>query len=411
MRHILLCGAATAAMAVAGSQAAAQAARPISEAPAEGRWVTNVHLLYRHLGPADAQAPGLDALAPPFRTLATNRWIRPDQVPDDLRRRPLSAITVVAVEIDPEGRATECRVLRASGEPRLDRLACEQISARETSRALYAGPGRPIASRWTVGIGWETLDRERGQSAFVSAVPVHAAPPPPPPPPPPGAGPYWPPLNWEGHLRPESLPSIQAMFPAPARRRQGTVGVVLAQSAAGGITSCIVASSSGDPVLDRAGCAAARRLDLRYREPCTYCSVAPMPLEIVWRRRGGSHIRPPLLPPWTSEAALPMPRDPADSRAATRYPQRPFELLDVGAADLAGIDLSKAYRPGIFLRVEADMDGRVRSCVVSYTSGIAALDEQLCRLARQRLRLAPVVDVFGDPARAEVPVFARIRRF
>ncbi|MEA3041129.1 MAG: hypothetical protein QOC65_618 [Sphingomonadales bacterium] len=410
MRHILLCGAAAAAMGVAATQAAGQAARPIPEAPAEGRWVTNVHLLYWHHDRADAPARGLEALDPPVRTLARNWWIRPDQVPDDLRRRPLSAITVLAVEIDPEGRATDCRVLRPSGEPRLDRLACEQISARETIRALYAGPGRPIASRWTVGIGWETLDRERGQSAFLSTPPAPPAPPPPPPPPR-GAAPNWPQLDWQGHLRPASLPSIQAMFPAAARRRQGTVGVELTQTAAGGITACTVASSSGDPVLDQAGCTAAQRLDLRYSDPCIYCSGAPMPLEIVWHRRGGSHIRPPLLPAWAPETAPPMPRDPADTRTATRYPQRPFELLDVSVADLAGIDLGKPYRPGISLRVEPDMEGRVRRCVVSYTSGIAALDAQLCYLARQRLRLAPVVDVFGDQVRAEVAVFARIRRF
>jgi TonB family protein len=407
VRHLLLAGVAGAAVALAATQAVAQ---PAAQAPIEGRWVTNVHLLYWHLGPADSPARRLEDVEPRLRTIATNWWIRPTDIPEDLRSRPLSAITVIALDIDPAGLATDCRLLRTSGEPRLDRLACTRISARETISPLYSGPGRPIASRWTVAIGWETLPRGGGQSAFASAPPAPPAPPPPPPPPP-GAAPIWPQLTWRGHLRPASLPTIQSMFPSRARRREGIVGLELGQTPAGGITTCTVASGSGDTVLDEAACVAARQLDLRYTEPCNFCSDAPMPLEIVWRRRGGSHIRPPLLPPWTSDAVPPMPRDPADTRTAIRFPQRPYEHLNVTPGDLAGIDLARPYRSWIPLRVEPDMQGRVRSCSPDFSSGIAALDARLCNLARQRLRVQPATDVFGDQVRAKVTVYARIIRF
>ncbi len=87
---------------------------------------------------------------------------------------------------------------------------------------------------------------------------------------------------------------------------------------------------------------------------------------------------------------------------------------DVGGTDLvqiAGEILSSDYpkdlrERGIGGRVEilftVGADGRVKSCTVTRSSGVAELDQLTCRLITQRFRYRPSTDRFGHPIADEV---------
>ena len=402
LRSLLLCGAAALALA-APAQAQAQPPAPRLAAPApadpEGRWETAVWELDQSIEPADGPATDLTAMTRELTRWRSARGIAPEDVPEALRRRPFSAFTVVAVDVDDTGTVSGCRVLRPSGEPRLDRLACERLAALPGYRPLYVGPGRRAAARWTYAIGFETLERGRGLSAFGPAPPS----PPPPPPPPNGAG-EWPRFEHAGELRAAALPGIQAMFPVGARRREGLVSLDLVTTAEGGIVECRVGVGSGDAALDQAACAAARQLDLRYEWPSIYGGRDTLPLQVVWRRSGGSHVRLPLLTPWQTRSA-PLPRDPADPRTAVRMESNVPLRLQLIAQDLAGVEPLFPRSPYAYLSIKTDRTGRVRQCAVEQSTRLPALDARLCRIAGQRLAPAPRRDVFGDPVDASRRVY------
>lgn len=398
---LLLCGAAAIAFAV---PAEAQSPQPPAAAPEESRWETGVYELYRSIEPAEGPARDLGTIATRLTRWRPAPGIAASDVPDDLRRRPFSAFTIVSVEVDRAGAVTGCRVLRPSGQPRLDRLACERLRRLEGYAPLYVGPGHPAEAHWTYAIGFETIERGRGLSAFQPA--------PPSPPPPPPSSDYigqWPRFGHAGELRPAALPGIQAMFPSGARRREGTVSLDLVTTREGGIVECRIGVGSGDQALDQAACAAARQLDLRYEWPNLYAGRKSLPLQVVWRRAGGSHIRPPLLMPWQTRSA-PMPRDPADPRTATHREREPLPEVTLTAQDLAGVQPLFPRSPYAFVGIDTDARGRIRQCRLEQPTGLPALDARLCRIVRARLVPAPRMDVFGDPTEGTTRVYIRFPR-
>lgn len=397
MRSILLCGVAALALAApAAAQPPGPRASARAPAPPEERFETNVYELDQSIVPADDPGPDLAQVATRLTRWRPARGIAPADLPEDLQRRPFSAVAVVSVDVDAAGTVTGCRVLRPSGEPRLDRLACDRLTRLQGYAPLFVGPGRPVDARWIYAIGFETVERGSGLSAFQPASPS-----PPPPPPSPDRVGQWPRFDYGAELRPAALPAIQAMFPVNARRRAGTVSLDLVATREGGIVECRIGVGSGDAALDEAACRAARQLDLRYGWPNLYAGRMTMPLQVVWRRAGGSHIRLPLLPPWL-ERVPPLPRDPADPRTATHAARAPMLRLVLTAQDLAG---SQLYPRSSYVAVRTDQAGRVRQCAVVHPTRLPGLDSRLCRIVRERLRAAPRTDVFGDPAEAEQRVW------
>lgn len=395
MRKVLLCGAAAIAL-CAPVAADAQVRRPPAPAPAprSDLWSTSIYLLDSQRVTADTPRVEAAGYIVPRQARDPVSWIRPEDVPEDLRRRAFAVVTIIELEIDAAGRITACNPLMRSEEPRLLDLACRLAAERLTVRPMYVGPGRPVASRWKLTIAWQNWQPGVGELTFFPPAPIA-----PPPPPPPGAFDRgWPRLGWSPFLAPIALPPIQSLFPAAARRGEGKVSLDLLATPQAGITGCSVAVSSGDPALDEAACRIARTLDLRYRQPCEYCSEAPLPLQVVWNRRGGSHIRLPLLPSYYAADWPNPPRDPADSRTATRFDaaQEPLRLT------LAGVNFS-ALPPGAprprFVRGELQVSaqGRATRCTLSNSTGDRASDVRLCRMLMRRPQPART-DVFGDPA-------------
>lgn len=203
----------------------------------------------------------------------------------------------------------------------------------------------------------------------------------------------WPRLSWGGGFEPAALPRIQADFPAAARR-DGTVSLDLVVTPESGVGECVIGVGSGDAALDAASCAVARRIELVYSRPCEHCPSANVPLRIVWRRRGGSHIRFPLPLPRLGEAPL---MDPADTR--TRDARRPFPVplaFAVTPEDYRGIGDRKITNRRFIAGVAVGADGRPQSCRPRISTGSPAVDQRSCELILHRARYRPQTDVFGD---------------
>lgn len=319
-------------------------------------------------------------------------WITPADLPEELRTRPLDSTTQLLLDIDPGGRATRCRIVAPSVDPRLDSLACALLPRRGTFEPAYLGPGRPVAGRWLMTVRWDVKSVEDREAEALYAPPAVGFPPPVP------GSTTWPRLAWSQHVRPEALPPIQADYPAAARGREGVVSLELTMSGPEGITGCTVGVSAGDAALDEAACRIARRLELRYDDACGVCFDDPLPLQIVWRARG-SHIRLPLLSPGRDGRTAPLPRDPADDRTTTFYQWQPQPLaFTFSRDDFRSLPIGSLTNRRPTAELSVDSDGRVTACRLARSTGEAAVDARICQLLQERQRYRPGTDVFGEPA-------------
>jgi len=316
--------------------------------------------------------------------------VLPDDIPADLLRSRLETETVLAVEIAANGSFADCRAIAPSAVPRLDRIACDSIARRGRFRPFYSAPGRPGSALWEIRVRLDVTDQPP-PIFFVPAAPAAGGDVPPRP------GP-WPRLYWQSPFELAAVPGIQNRFPAAAAV-DGMVSLDLLVSAANGIESCVVGVSSGDRALDTAACEVARTVSLLYPRPCETCWGGTVPLQVVWRRRGGSHIRYPL--PMEGDSAArdrAQVRDPADTRTLTAYrfyPQ-PLPFL-LGRSDYRGIRDRTMNSTEFRGSLDIDASGRVSVCRALGATGNPAIERRTCELIVRRARAEPRTDVFGNP--------------
>ena len=401
MRKALLVGAAALALltAAAGS---AQPPRPAASPPAgrNAEWTTGIYQLSWRRVPADWPRPDSGGgWVLPATPLSNAGWIVPEDLPVEYRRRAFSSATVIELEIDALGLNRACNILMAGREAELAQLACRRALDRVQDGPYYTAPGRPVATRLQLSIAFET-SRVGAETVYRAPPPWTPGPPAPPASPPPirrlpveQPGPR---LDWPGHVTVASLPQTQSMFPAAARRRQGRVSLDLQFNQRDGITGCTVVESARDAALDAEACRIARTLDLRYMSPCGFCREGPLPLQFVWNRGGGSHIRLPLLPRHYPADWPDLPRDPADDRSARRLEPAPASpRFTFRTADFARVKDRTMRRKITSAEILVSPQGRGTLCMLR-TTGNRAIDTRACRLVMNR-GLPIRTDVFGDP--------------
>lgn len=370
------------------------AQRPPAVAEAPGDMTMEIRIMRSKRGFANEPDPQPQARPSGVLARAWQSWIRPADVPEELRMRRMESTTQLLLDIDASGQATGCRVVAPSPEPRLDALACALLPRRGRFEPAYLAPGRPVAGRWLMAVMWDVRSVAGREEEARNARPAIGIPPRLP------GSTTWPRLAWVQHVRPEALPSIESDYPAAAQGREGVVSLELAMSGPAGVTGCTIGVGAGDLALDEAACRVARRLDLRYADPCDTCFDDPLPLQVVWRKRG-SHIRLPLPSRSRHARAAPLPRDPADDRTATFFHSFPQPLpLSLSRADFRSLPIGTLTNASPSVDLSVDEEGRVTGCRIRRSTGSAKVDARICELLQERQRYTPATDIFGDPVPA-----------
>ncbi|MCJ7420781.1 energy transducer TonB [Sphingomicrobium astaxanthinifaciens] len=76
------------------------------------------------------------------RTTLTQR-----DYPKDIRRRwPVGGAVLVAVRVQVDGRATDCRVNRSIGDPEIDALTCQLVERKVRFNPARDAAGRPYVA-------------------------------------------------------------------------------------------------------------------------------------------------------------------------------------------------------------------------------------------------------------------------
>lgn len=78
------------------------------------------------------------------------RWLRGEirdaDIPDALAENGVGGRVTVLYRVEPNGRVSECDIVRSSGTPELDLLTCRLIRERFRFRPSLSGAGKPVAA-------------------------------------------------------------------------------------------------------------------------------------------------------------------------------------------------------------------------------------------------------------------------
>lgn len=122
--------------------------------------------------PAAQAAP----TAPPGQPVATPignpaDWFPADAYPPEARAAGVQGRTEFKLELDPQGRITECDISKSSGSPLLDSTTCALLVTNARFKPARDAAGNPVAGMWHSAMVWQLaaarpdiLDGFSGQS-------------------------------------------------------------------------------------------------------------------------------------------------------------------------------------------------------------------------------------------------------
>lgn len=373
--------------------------------PAEGRTGGSL------AAPVPAPPPASRA-APPQRARANlNSYFSVDDYPASALRARHQGTTGFALTIGEDGRVSDCRVTVSSGSAPLDEATCRILRSRARYLPARTADGLPTTGRDSGRVTYRLPDDDGTERAGLAMSYVPARP-----------------------LTPDADLVRAADVPpgaAPPTAEEGISALRVAVGLQGQVIGCDIETSSGSPALDAAACrlfsARARFEPGRNQAGAAVCDITWT--DVAWseafagRRpprpgRRAPAARPPrplreqlnarLCPGW------PVPVVPPPAPVIANYPAPPappppprvtpplraranlnsyFSVDDYPAAALranaqGSTGVSIVISPG----------GRVADCVVTSSSGSAALDEATCRILTSRARYTPARDADGNPA-------------
>lgn len=85
-------------------------------------------------------------------------WVTPVDYPGWAVNYDVTGRVGFRVAVDENGRVTRCEIIRSSGVPDLDTIACEKVSERARFVPARNGAGEPVASSWTSTVVWQIPD-------------------------------------------------------------------------------------------------------------------------------------------------------------------------------------------------------------------------------------------------------------
>jgi protein TonB len=137
---------------------------PISVATSPPQIVTQVNIpppapVVRQIVPAPV-APPPPRVQPknPEPRGRPGDWANANDYPSRALREERAGVTRFRVQVDTNGRATNCRVTGSSGHADLDDTTCKLIERRARFRPATDGNGDPTTGSWSSAVRWEIPD-------------------------------------------------------------------------------------------------------------------------------------------------------------------------------------------------------------------------------------------------------------
>lgn len=360
-----------------------------ASATASGDFVADFFLL-EHPAPATRQVDRLGVSG--SMDGARRAWLTTDILTPVQRSARFEATTHLILSVGADGRVDGCEILASGLSADQDRQTCAMLATQANFRPRYRVPGEATAWAANFSVRWRTIPRsELPPTVGLPRVTARLD----------DAAPQWPRLTSDNLLRVRAFPSLAARLPgdAPPGRTYLDLEVV----AATGARQCRIGVASGQAALDDLACEIAKSLPLEYARLNEGASRV-LPLLFIWEG-AASHIRVPLASYWDRGAA-PSNFDPLDKRdkSPLPHPRRPRILsAKFERTDLSGLFASDLDFMHLFLDVATDSEGRVTACSADYPAGKMRFAEAGCKLVRE-WRIAPDLDVFGDPVASTRPL-------
>lgn len=141
----------SAAVAVSARAQVEQPAAPVSARPSSSVQSTAA---VRGEAPPPAAANG----AGPVPLGDINTWFPPESYPAQARARGEAGRTAFALDIDAQGRVTNCSILESSGSELLDSTTCSQAILNGRFHPARDAGGKPVAGRWSSAMRWKITE-------------------------------------------------------------------------------------------------------------------------------------------------------------------------------------------------------------------------------------------------------------
>lgn len=82
-------------------------------------------------------------------------WFPADAYPPEARAAGIQGRTEFKLDLDPQGRITECDIAKSSGSPLLDSTTCALLVSNARFKPAHDASGRAVAGMWSSAMVWQ----------------------------------------------------------------------------------------------------------------------------------------------------------------------------------------------------------------------------------------------------------------
>jgi TonB family protein len=105
---------------------------------------------------AQAKPPAVASAVPTATPIGNPAdWFPADAYPPEARAAGVQGRTEFRLELDPQGRITECDIAQSSGSPLLDSTTCALLVTNARFKPAHDAAGQPVAGSWQSAMVWQ----------------------------------------------------------------------------------------------------------------------------------------------------------------------------------------------------------------------------------------------------------------
>jgi TonB family protein len=107
-------------------------------------------------GPAWAQSQPAAATVPTATPIGSPAaWFPADAYPPEAKAAGIQGRTAFKLDLDPQGRITECDVTQSSGSALLDSTTCQLLVTNARFKPAHNAQGQAVAGTWSSAMVWQ----------------------------------------------------------------------------------------------------------------------------------------------------------------------------------------------------------------------------------------------------------------